>query len=296
MLEASWNHPFTLTHPHATPRSVVHTIVPHPTSAPHSMQKLSSKKPVPSAKKIEGRYSRSRQQWRQEGPLCSHLFGRRYPRVLWRPHLFTFWEQDYSVSLKRPPSLNKAARPAAALHVATTRWLLGPVIQDRARETADCRGGMGLGHFYCWERLGNSLQLHSGPHLSSRRVLDNQSLQNRCHSKRCSASLQKRKWRGSAYGPTWGPTWGLPGTTAGSRTYPRSLIFMCPWILSHSQPCAAYQNSGRLCLWIHVLQPQTKPLPPWVPSGESQGTALSISACQEGRHSVSLPRWGRPSH
>ena len=34
------------------------------------------------------------------------------------------------------------------------------------------------------------------------------------------------------------------------------------------------------------------PSPTQVPSGRYQGTALRISACQEGHHSVSLPLWG----
>lgn len=75
---------------HASPPFLVHPVAPHPTSSPHPMQKLSSKKPVPGAKKIGGCYSRSLQQWQQEGPLCSHLFGKRYPCELSRPHLFTF--------------------------------------------------------------------------------------------------------------------------------------------------------------------------------------------------------------
>ena len=149
---------------------------------------------------------------------------------------------------------------------------------------------MRLGHFYYWERLGNSLQLHSGPHLGSGRVLDNQSPQNRRHSKWQTASLQKRKWRGGAYGSTWG----FPGMTAGARTT-EALV-------------AQYSSVPRSCLTVDPVQPirtrdasiyefessslQTKPLLLEVPSGGSQGTALSISACQEGCHSVSLPLLG----
>ena len=39
--------------------------------------------------------------------------------------------------------------------------------------------------------------------------------------------------------------------------------------------------------------PKQSPRLPESLVGGSQDTALSISACQEGRHSVSLPLWGR---
>lgn len=154
-----------------------------------------------------------------------------------------------------------------------------PATRDRACYTADCRGGMQLGHFSYREGLGNSLQLHSGPHLGSGQVRYTTSAEQTLLLPTALLALEAEKeehcirsYVGSLRG----------GAGAGGRDSmlreAGSSIFIRPWFLLVQ--CIKAQEAS----FCESESPssQTKTSPFQVPSVGSQGAALSISACQEG--------------
>lgn len=154
-----------------------------------------------------------------------------------------------------------------------------PATRDKACYTADCRGGMRLGHFSYREGLGNALQLHSGPHLCSGRVRYTICAEQTLQLPAAILALKAEK-EGHCIRSYVGSLRG--GAGAGGRgnmlREPGSSIFIRPWFLLVQ--CIKAQEAS-FCE-PESSSSQTKTSPFQVPSVGSQGAALSISACQEG--------------
>ena len=145
--------------------------------------------------------------------------------------------------IKSPSSFNKAAR-AATDPSRGNKMAPRPATPDRGSYTADCRGGMRLGHFSYREGLGNSLQLHSGPHLGSGRVQHTISAEQTLQLPVALLASEAEK-RGPAYVRTWGFLGAGQGQEAGAGRY-RNPVVQYP--SSPGSSCAVYQSPGHLLL------------------------------------------------
>ena len=180
--------------------------------------------------------------------------------------------------IKSPSSFNKAAR-AATDPPRGNKMAPRPATRDRACYTVDCRGGMRLGHFSYREGLGNSLQLHSGPHLGSGRVQYTISAEQTLQPAVGLLASEAEK-RGPAYVRTWGLLGAGQGQGAGAGCYRNPVAQYSS--VPGSSLCSVIRAQDTSFYELESSSSQTKPSPSQVPSVGSQGAALSISACQEG--------------
>lgn len=226
-------HPTLLCPPHHTPS---HT-------APHPMQKLSSKKPVPQCQKDWGPLLRGTAAIGGGNGFCAATTLEGDSPVSTESPIFSPVEGKYHFQrIKSPSSFNKAAR-AATDPPRGNKMAPWPATRDRPCYTADCRGGMRLGHFSYREGLGNSLQLHSGPHLGSGRVQHTISAEQTLQLPVALPASEAEK-KSPAYVRTWGLLGAGQGQEAGAGRY--------------RNPVAQYSSSpgSSLC---SVSEPRTPP-------------------------------------